>query len=151
VLQIIEQKGIDYDYVYRINSNDAFNTVNKALASNFILTIDSNYNTIVTTDTNLCHMGVRSTTTQLIKNNSLLKNAPVGNNLRTLFKNNMNCLNCPNNEMKLKPVAIIISYAKFLGFNRKVSDIDYIDELREKGIRDKVSIILINMDLIPKI
>jgi len=96
-------------------------------------------------------MGVRSTTTQLIKNNSLLKNAPVGNNLRTLFKNNMNCLNCPNNEMKLKPVAIIISYAKFLGFNRKVSDIDYIDELREKGIRDKVSIILINMDLIPKI
>ncbi len=149
VIALLNKRNIDYDYLFRIKDNSMFNKVNQELnANNVIMTTDSNLNLIITEDTNLCHMGVRSTTTQLIKDNSLMDRAKIRKNLSPLFKQQLNCLNAKENQLIFKPIVVILTYAKFLGFNEKVTDIDYIQELQQQGLRDKVSIILINMDLV---
>jgi len=149
VTEILRDKKIDYDYLFRLKNNESFNIVTRGLNSNnAILSTDSNLNLLVTEDSNLCHMGVRSTTTEIIRQNSLLAKAKRSKSMKTLFSNNLKCINCKSDQLQLKPVVVIITYAKFLGFHEKVSDIDYLNELEKSGLRDNVSIILINMDLV---
>jgi len=150
VVRMLEKEKVYYDYLFRLKSINSFNIVQKQFEkANSIIITDNDLNVLVTEDSSLCHMGVRSTGKQLIRNSELILKAKRSKNLTAVFQKELNCINCKKTfDFSDKKIIVLMTYAKFLGFNDKVSDIDFINELKEENLLDKVNVVLVNMDFV---
>ena len=150
VINMLEKHGIEYDYLFRLNDMKAFNKVTQALAkTNAIIIADKNLNVLVTEDSSLCHMGVRSTCKELIRNPRLILKAKKSQNLQSVFDKHLICITCKEDfDFAKRDITVVLTYAKFLGFNEKISDIDFIKELQDEKLINKANVVLINMDFV---
>ncbi len=151
ITKFVSSNHIDYDYLYRVKENEDLGILYKELQSiNGIQVLDSNLNLLLVADSSLCHMGVRSTAKKLIQQNELIQKAKKIKNLKSIFDNQLICISSKEQacELKnLKSIIILLGVCKYIGLNKKLSDVDFIHELQNMGIRNKVSIILVNSDL----
>jgi len=107
-------------------------------------------NELGNTNDSTCHLRLRSQITDMLKAGKY--DGPKGNkNIKSLIGDNTQCLNCEGSKdlfaQQLKPYIIILGSATFIPIKEKLSDLDYIQELKAQGLRDKATIVLLDADM----
>lgn len=152
IIEYLNRNKVGYDYLFRPRDVNNFRKVSNSLGgANLITLIDQNMNILAIEDSTVCHMGVRNTACNMIKNPSMQKIRQNENNIEPVFDNFTTLIHQQNghtwNGKPSKRLAVILSINMFSGLNAKMSDADFIIELQNKGLRDSVDIIVINFDL----
>lgn len=111
--------------------------------------LDKNFNVLSIADSNVCHMGVRSTAIQILKDSTLLRKVDIKKNVAELFEKNLVCVDGKNGVMdfaKRKDFLMVFGLSRWTGMNEKMTDVAFIEELKQKGLRDKATMVVINFD-----
>lgn len=150
----LDHSDVDYDFVLRLNKNTGIKTLSKdyQVASNSIVLYDDKGNELGNTNDSTCHYSLRSQITKIISANADAIRFSK-RNIKDFLNDSTHCLSCGSMNSKLfdrplKKYVLLFSYARFIPLRgKKLSDLDYLDELKSLGLRDRVSVILLNKDL----
>ena len=152
VIQFLRDNNIDYDYVVRPNSDSALQAITRYMKTGFnsIVVYDNAGNELGNTNDSTCHLRLRSQITDMLKAGKY--DGPKGNkNIKSLIGDNTQCLNCEGSKdlfaQQLKPYIIILGSATFIPIKEKLSDLDYVQELKAQGLRDKATIVVLDADM----
>jgi hypothetical protein len=154
-IQYVKDHRLDYDYLLRPKTNAEIASINRfmKIGANSIVLYDSAGNEIANTSDSNCHMNLRSQITWLLEHGGYTPSF-LSKNAREIINDSTICLNCNNGqaffEQQLKPYILLFSLAKFIPLKQPFSDIDYVQELKQKGLRNKITIVLLEEDLHPE-
>lgn len=150
VIDYMKEKRIDYDYLLRIRNRQDMGNVSKELDGlNVVVMLDRKFNILSIADSQVCHMGVRSTAKQILRDSTLLEKVEIRKNVKELFEKNLAILDGKNGVTdfeKGKKFLMVFGCSRWTGMNEKMTDVDFIEDLQKNGSREKVSVLVINFD-----
>lgn len=153
VVKFVQRHHLDYDYLIRPTNDSAYRHVIAAISKgqlNGIMVYSSDGDLLINTNDSTCHLGVRSQLTAAIRSGSVPKEVSGSVNIRSLIQSETVCLNrtdqSPLFSHPLKRYILIFGVAKFIPLKPKLTDVDYVQELRDAGIRDSVTVVLLSTD-----
>ena len=111
---------------------------------------DNAGNEIANTNDSTCHLRLRSQITDMLKAGKY--DGPKGNkNIKSLIADNTQFLNCVDSKNlfahELKSYVVIFGAATYIPIKEKLSDLDYVQELKAQGLRDKVTVLVMDADI----
>jgi len=152
VKAFVNEQHLDYDYFVRPKDDSALFRMQKKMkiGLNNIVMYDNSGNEIGNTNDSTCHYSLRSQITALLKSDNYVKTlAP--KNIKEEFDQDIRCLYCKTNaplfSQDLKQYVLFFTVSTFIPIREKLSDLDYVQELKQMGLRDKVSVVLISGDV----
>jgi len=152
VMAFVRSHNLDYDYVIRPKNDSSFIPVIKAVSQsmNGIRVFASNGDLLIDTNDSSCHMTVRGDLTKAIKSGRVPHAVAMKTNIKSLVQSETVCLSCSDGQPlfshRLKRYVVVFGVAKFIPIRKHVTDIDYVQELRKAGLRDSVTVVLLNTD-----
>ena len=152
IIAYVQANHLDYDYIIRPQTDSELKVITRymKIAFNTLVVYDNRGNEVQNTNDSTCHMKLRSQMDEMLKNAPSEPGLIVKNN-KMPVDNSCKCLNCSNGlplyNQELKPYVIFFSFATYIPIKKRLTDLDYISELKEKGLRDKVSVVLLDADI----
>ena len=152
IIAYVQANHLDYDYIVRPRTDSELKVITgyMKIAFNTLVVYDNRGNEVQNTNDSTCHMKLRSQMDEMLKNAPSEPGLIVKNN-KMLVDNSCKCLNFSNGVLlynqELKPYVIFFSFATYIPIKKRLTDLDYISELKEKGLRDKVSVVLLDADI----
>lgn len=153
VMEYVKSHNLDFDYLIRPKSDSLFQKVIHDISGgqfNGVRVFSSDGELLINTNDTSCHMTVRRKLTEAIRSGRVPKSVSSGGNIRDIVQSATICLNCDNQQplfsQALKRYIVVLGIANFIPLKPKLSDVDYIQELKQEGLRDSVSIVLLNSD-----
>ena len=152
IIAYVQANHLDYDYIIRPQTDSELKVITRymKIAFNTLVVYDNRGNEVQNTNDSTCHMKLRSQMDEMLKNAPSEPGLIVKNN-KMLVDNSCKCLNFSNGVLlynqELKPYVIFFSFATYIPIKKRLTDLDYISELKEKGLSDKVSVALLDADI----